>query len=104
MPNWTRRAFITTAAIAGGGVLIGVAVRPGNRAGKLSGLVGGEGGTLVSAYVKIDSDNVVTAIVPGAEMGQGIHSALAQILADELDADWSTLRIEEAPALGEYAS
>jgi isoquinoline 1-oxidoreductase beta subunit len=104
VPNWTRRAFITTAAIAGGGVLIGVAVRPGNRAGKLSGLVGGEGGTLVSAYVKIDSDNVVTAIVPGAEMGQGIHSALAQILADELDADWSTLRIEEAPALGEYAS
>ena len=65
--------------------------------------MGSEGGTLVSAYVKIDSDNIVTAIVPGAEMGQGVHSALAQILADELDADWSTLRIEEAPALGEYA-
>jgi isoquinoline 1-oxidoreductase beta subunit len=103
VPNWTRRAFLTTAAIAGGGVLIGVALRPGNRADELSELVGGEGGTLVSAYVKIDSDNVVTAIVPGAEMGQGVHSALAQILADELDADWSTLRIEEAPALGEYA-
>ncbi|MFT6039487.1 MAG: isoquinoline 1-oxidoreductase beta subunit, partial [Candidatus Azotimanducaceae bacterium] len=103
VPNWTRRAFLTTAAIAGGGVLIGVALRPGNRAGELSELVGSEGGTLVSAYVKIDSDNIVTAIVPGAEMGQGVHSALAQILADELDADWSTLRIEEAPAVGEYA-
>ena len=103
MGKWTRRAFISAGVIAGGGVIIGVAMRPGNRADDLAAFVAGEGEALVHAFVKIDSDNVVTAIVPHAEMGQGAQTALAQMLADELDADWSRVRVEEAPALAEYA-
>ncbi len=103
MHKWTRRAFITSGLVAGGGLVVGVAMRPGNRAEKLSGLVGSEGGQLVHAYVKIDSDNTVTAIIPHAEMGQGVHTALGQMLAEELDADWDNLVVEEAPAIGEYA-
>ncbi|MFT6401193.1 MAG: isoquinoline 1-oxidoreductase beta subunit [Pseudohongiellaceae bacterium] len=79
-------------------------MRPGNRAQDLKDLVAGEGETLVHAYVKIDADNIVTAIIPHSEMGQGIHTSLAQMVADELDADWNLVRVEEAPAIGEYAN
>jgi isoquinoline 1-oxidoreductase beta subunit len=102
--KWTRRAFLSTGVIAGTGLVVGVAMRPGNRAQDLKDLVAGDGETLVHAYVKIDADNVVTAIIPHSEMGQGIHTSLAQMVADELDADWDLVRVEEAPAIGEYAN
>lgn len=104
MNKWTRRAFLSTGVIAGTGLVVGVAMRPGNRAQDLKELVAGEGETLVHAYVKIDADNIVTAIIPHSEMGQGIHTSLAQMVADELDADWNLVRVEEAPAIGEYAN
>jgi hypothetical protein len=44
MSKWTRRAFLTTSAVAGGGVLIGVAMRPGNQVNDLAAKVGTEGG------------------------------------------------------------
>jgi isoquinoline 1-oxidoreductase beta subunit len=102
--KWTRRAFLSTGVIAGTGLVVGVAMRPGNRAQDLKDLVAGDGETLVHAYVKIDADNIVTAIIPHSEMGQGIHTSLAQMVADELDADWDLVRVEEAPAIGEYAN
>ena len=102
MNKWTRRAFITAGVLAGGGILVGVAMRPGNLADDLRDHVADDGETLVHAFVKIDVNNVVTAIVPHAELGQGAQTALAQMLADELDADWNLVRVEEAPAMGEY--
>ena len=78
-------------------------MRPGNQAGELSDLLGDDGGQLVHAYVRIDSDNTITAMVPHSEMGQGAQTALAQMLAEELDADWNDMRIEEAPAIGAYS-
>ena len=101
--KWTRRGFIGAGVLAGGALLIGVGVRPGNPVGKLSAKVaGGEGEQLINSWLKIDADNVVTAIVPHCEMGQGAHSVLAQMLADELDADWSLVRVMQAPADGSY--
>ena len=104
MSKWTRRAFITTGLLAGGGVAIGVALRPGNQVKDLAGKLGDEGGKLIHTYVKIDSDNVITAIIPHSEMGQGVQTSLGQMLAEELDADWDQFKTEEAPAIGEYAS
>ena len=104
MGKWTRRAFITAGVLVGGGILVGVAVRPGNVAKKLAGKVAGDGETLVHAFVKIDKDNIVTVMVPHSEMGQGAQTALSQMLADELDAAWDQVRFEEAPALAEYAN
>ena len=104
MGKWTRRAFLTTGVLVGGGIAVGVAIRPGNRASKLSELVADEGESLVHTWVKLDSNNVVTAIVPHSEMGQGVGTALTQMLADELDADWNLVRFEEAPALSEFAN
>ncbi|HSG91105.1 MAG TPA: molybdopterin cofactor-binding domain-containing protein [Pseudomonadales bacterium] len=104
MGKWTRRAFITTGLAAGGALVVGVAIRPGQRAPKLAGYVTDEGEHLVNAWVKIGADNRVTAIVPHSEMGQGAQTALSQMLADELDARWQDVGFIEAPAEDEYAN
>ena len=104
MAKWTRRAFITTGALAGGVLAIGIAIRPGNRAARVAGLVAREDETVINIWLKIAPDNTITAIVPHAEMGQGVHTTLAMMLADEMDADWSQIRMLEAPAHKEYAN
>jgi isoquinoline 1-oxidoreductase beta subunit len=104
MGKWTRRAFITSGVLAGGAVVIGVAIRPGNRAGKVAALIAGEDETVFNVWVKISPDNTVTAIIPHAEMGQGVHTTLAMMLADEMDADWNKVSMVEAPAHSEYAN
>jgi isoquinoline 1-oxidoreductase beta subunit len=104
MGKWTRRAFITSGVLAGGAVVIGVAIRPGNRAGKVAALIAGEDETVFNVWVKISPDNTVTAIIPHAEMGQGVHTTLAMMLADEMDADWDKVSMVEAPAHPEYAN
>jgi isoquinoline 1-oxidoreductase beta subunit len=104
MGEWTRRAFISAGVLAGGAVVIGVAIRPGNRAGKVAPLIAGEDETVFNVWVKISPDNTVTAIIPHAEMGQGVHTTLAMMLADEMDADWNAVSMIEAPARKEYAN
>ncbi len=64
----------------------------------------GPGETLVNAYSKIGGDGRVVVAVPQAEMGQGIWSALAQIIADELGADWQAVGVEPAPLGPAYAN
>ncbi len=51
-----------------------------------------------SSFVNIGSDNSVTVICKHLEMGQGIYSGFATVIADELDADWSQMRVTGAPA------
>ena len=50
-----------------------------------------------NAYIHIGSDDTVTFLIVKGEMGQGILTALSQILADELDCDWAKIRTEFAP-------
>jgi isoquinoline 1-oxidoreductase beta subunit len=52
----------------------------------------------VNAFVRIAPDNTVTVLVKHLEMGQGTYTGLATIVAEELDADWSQMRAEAAPA------
>ncbi|MBB85266.1 MAG: isoquinoline 1-oxidoreductase [Deltaproteobacteria bacterium] len=104
MGKWTRRAFLTTGAVVGGGLIAGIAIRPGNRTGELGPIVEGEGESLVHTWIKIGADNVVTVISPHSEMGQGVGTALAQMAADELEADWDLVRFEYAPAVAEFAN
>jgi isoquinoline 1-oxidoreductase subunit beta len=104
MKKWTRRAFIGAGVLAGGTLVLGIAIRPGNRASKVVGLIASEGETVMNIWLKIAPDNTVTAIIPHAEMGQGVHTALAMMLADEMEADWSKVKFEEAPAAKEYAN
>jgi isoquinoline 1-oxidoreductase beta subunit len=57
----------------------------------------GERSTRMSPWVSIASDGVVTILANAVEMGQGTVTALPLVLAEELDADWSLVRVEPAP-------
>ncbi len=104
MGKWTRRGFITAGVVGGAALVVGVVIRPGNQNSKLAPLVTKGDESLINTWVKIDADNVVTAIVPHSEMGQGAQTVLTQMLADELDADWNQVRFMEAPAEDGYAN
>jgi isoquinoline 1-oxidoreductase subunit beta len=104
MNKWTRRAFIATGGVVGGGLVLGlggIALAPNRMS--LTPADAGETPRLTT-WIKIALDNTVTAIVPHCEMGQGVHTALAMMLAEELEADWSLVRVEEAPSLSDYAN
>ncbi len=61
----------------------------------------GEGVFAPNAFVRIGSDDVVTVVVKHIEFGQGPFTGLATLVAEELDADWSQMRAESAPANNE---
>ena len=104
MGKWTRRGVLSAGVLGGTGLVIGIAVRPGNPTEAAGHLVAGEGENLLHIYLKIDAENRATAILPHSEMGQGAQTALTQMLAEELDADWDLMSFEEAPADGAYAN
>ncbi|MFN3235904.1 MAG: molybdopterin cofactor-binding domain-containing protein [Pseudomonadales bacterium] len=104
MGKWTRRGFITAGVVGGAALVVGVAIRPGNRNQELAEYVAEDGELLINSWVKIDQNNHVTAIVPHSEMGQGAQTALTQMLADELDMPWEQVTFVEAPAEDGYAN
>lgn len=50
-----------------------------------------------NAFIRIDPQGEVTLIMPQVEMGQGVYTSLAMVMAEELDADWSRVKLEHAP-------
>ena len=58
---------------------------------------GGDGALAPNAFIKIDRQGDITLIMPQVEMGQGTYTAISMILAEELDADWSRVKLEHAP-------
>src|SRR5262249_49487112 len=50
-----------------------------------------------NAFIRIDQQGEITLVMPQAEMGQGVYTSLSMVLAEELDADWSHVRLEAAP-------
>ena len=94
----TRRKFMVSAALAGGGILIGYALSPFSTLERARKLAGQDGGSLLRTWVKIAPDNRITVIVPHSEMGQGVHTAMPMMLAEEMDADWDLISMEQAPA------
>ena len=90
----SRREFILTSTLAAGGLLIHGSVVPSPAVAQGS----VQEPAALNAWIKISSDNIVTIMSSQAEMGQGIHTTLPAVLADELGADWSTVRLENAPA------
>lgn len=95
--KWTRRGLLGVGALVGGGLAVGLYVTP-NRL-KISSPAAVEGDeVLLNTWVKITPDDQVTVIAPHSEMGQGVGTALAQMLAEEMEADWSKVSFEQAPA------
>src|SRR5438094_1511771 len=56
----------------------------------------------VNAFLHIDENSVVTIYIPHSEMGQGVWTGLAMLVAEELEADWTKIRVEHAPAAPAY--
>lgn len=104
MGKWTRRAFLGTGSLVGGGFALGVlgAAFAPTRHGIVSGAADRPGE--LNTWILVTPDNLVTVLVPHCEMGQGTQTALAMMAAEEMDADWSLVRVREAPALDEYAN
>src|SRR5512134_3698628 len=55
-----------------------------------------------SFYLKIDQDGILTVYAFRSEMGQGIRTASAMLIAEELDIEWSSVRIEQSPTDSKY--
>ncbi len=99
-----RRAFlIGGAAVVGGGLF---ALQYGDYAARrdAASLTATDKGGTFAAWLKIGDDGTVTIYTPHIDMGTGNHTALAQMAADELDADWAKVRVEHAPVDSAFAN
>jgi isoquinoline 1-oxidoreductase subunit beta len=101
LPELRRRTFLKLAGLSGGGLVLGLylGARP---AAARTGEKGGDATPAAkelapNAYLRIGADDSVLIYSKGPEIGQGIKTAFALIVAEELDADWARVRVEQAP-------
>ncbi|MBT8461582.1 MAG: molybdopterin-dependent oxidoreductase, partial [Gemmatimonadetes bacterium] len=97
----SRRDFLKTSALATGGLVIAFHVPGAKRLAKASVLPAAA--FEPNAFLRIGTDDTVTVLLAHSEMGQGIWTALPMLIAEELECDWSTIRVEHAPAAPAYA-
>jgi isoquinoline 1-oxidoreductase beta subunit len=90
MSPLSRREFLTAGVAAGAGLVIGFYLPHGTSVGRDT--------FAPNAYLKITPDGKITVVVARSEMGQGVRTALPMILAEELEADWKQIQIEQAGA------
>jgi isoquinoline 1-oxidoreductase beta subunit len=95
-PGVSRRGFLVTSAAAAGGAALIVGFDLGAPAAQSPQPAKAPPNPL-SAWVRVARDGSVTLILAKSEMGQGVYTTLPMILAEELDADWSRVRVEQAP-------
>jgi isoquinoline 1-oxidoreductase beta subunit len=99
IPNLSRRKFIIDSAAAGGGLAVGFNVPFGFAADAKNTLRGTE----VNAWVVVKPDSTCVIRVARSEMGQGTHTGLVQLVAEELECDWKKVSIEQVTAGENYA-
>jgi isoquinoline 1-oxidoreductase beta subunit len=98
--NLSRRNFLKTSALAGGGLILGVHLPGVARSAEVP--QRGAPPFPLNAFVRIGKDDTVTVIVNHSEMGQGPYTSIPMMVAEELDADWSKVRYEAAPVAPAY--
>ncbi len=91
----SRRDFLKVSAAAGGGLLLTLALPTVSKAAAMG---EAEGAAVLNAYVRIAPDNTITIMSKNPEIGQGIKTMLPMLIAEEMDVDWSQVRIEQALA------
>jgi len=99
--KYTRRGFLGLGIAAAGGLAVGYYYYQKPYPNPLPGTLP-EGAYSFTPYVIIGTDNQITIITPRAEMGQGIHTTLAALVAEELDVDMDQITAEHGPAAAAY--
>ena len=101
VPGIDRRTFLQVTALAGGGLIIGLAAPRFLAQGQ-----GPAGGSSLdpSTYITIHPDNTFTIVAKNPETGQGIRTTLPMIVADELDVDWAQVNVQQADLDRKYGS
>ena len=94
----TRRMVLLGGLGTAGALVVGYALWPSHRLERANALAAKPGEQFINNWIKIASDDTVTVVVPHCDMGTGIFTALSQMAAEELDADWSKVKVETAPS------
>jgi CO/xanthine dehydrogenase Mo-binding subunit len=100
----SRRVFLKSSVTAGGGLLLGVslpmlpalAAAAGANAGTEAGANGHD--FEPNAFIRLDPNGIVTLIIPNVEMGQGTFTSMPMLIAEDMEVDLSSVRVENAPA------
>jgi isoquinoline 1-oxidoreductase beta subunit len=101
--NESRREFLRDSAALVGGLVIGFYLHSkGGRAYAAEAQAQAKPVYPPNAFIRIAPDNSITIIVNKSEMGQGVYTSLPMLVAEELEADWSRIRIESAPVAAVY--
>lgn len=104
-PRSGRRRFLLGGLLAGGAMLVGWGVQPPRqRLYTNSPLALGADTVALNGWVAIAADGTVSVVVPRSEMGQGVHTALPMLVAEELDVPLEAVRIAPAPIDKIYAN
>ena len=98
----TRRDFLKGSAAATGALVIGFTLPAASRYAEAA--AAAPGALAPNAFLRITPDGQITVICGLSEMGQGVHMGIAMLVAEELDADWKRVRLEQAPADPAYAN
>ncbi|MCC2956233.1 xanthine dehydrogenase family protein molybdopterin-binding subunit [Massilia sp. IC2-477] len=94
----TRRRFLLGGVLAGGALLVGWGVQPPRqRLHTAHPLAVADDVVALNGWIAIASDGTVSVVVPRSEMGQGVHTALPMLVAEELDLPLDRVRIVQAP-------
>jgi isoquinoline 1-oxidoreductase beta subunit len=100
--SMSRRDFLK-GSLAATGLTIAVSVSPlGYKLVNASQAKEAVKGFKPNIWYEITPNNVVTVFIGSSEMGQGTHTALATVIADELEADWKQVKVRQGPAAKEY--
>jgi isoquinoline 1-oxidoreductase beta subunit len=97
----SRRTFLKISAVAGGGLLIGFQLPVLQR---VTAAAQASEAFVPNAWIRIGTDDSVTLFVANSEMGQGVMTAIPMLLAEELECDWSKVRVQNAPAQKDYVN
>ena len=89
IPQMNRRSFVVSAAAVGGGLMLGMDIPLGPQVVRAA-----DGSPEVNAWVVIRPDDTVVIRIARSEMGQGTITGLAQLVAEELECDWSKVTTE----------
>ncbi len=100
MSELTRRDFLRASALSGAGLVIAFYVP---RRALAAPPAPQKPLPPPNAFLRIAPDDSVSVILAHSEMGQGIWTTMAMLVAEELECDWSKVRVEHAPAAPVYA-